>query len=283
MKKARRMPGFFCPHPDFRPFWLRASRYILFLPPLRQLLMRIAPLTLLLLVLALLLGLPVQAQAQSDPGSDDTMLAAGFLEGHPDLLYRSQGLNAYRDREYTKAMDRFRQAAQYGDKASQAIVGEMLWSGVGVSQDRVMALVWMDLAAERGYPRFVGTRNGYWNALSPAERQRARNLVDNLYAEYGDAAAEPRLAGALRRARSKMTGSRVGSLASNMQIVIPGHGSIDGSKYYDPKYWDPQQYRAWHDAFWENVREGSVEVGDPEKLDALETRSPTTKPSPLGK
>ena len=228
--------------------------------------------------LALLAGLPApQAQAQADPTNNSTMLAAGFMEGHPDLLYRSQGLQAYERGDYAKAMERFRLAAQYADKASQAIIGEMLWAGRGAERDRVMALVWMDLAAERSYPRFMNTRNGFWNALSPAERQRARNLADNLYSEYGDTVAEPRLAKALRRAKTRMSGSRVGSQVSSVQIVVPGQGSIDGSQFYNPRYWDPKQYRAWHDQFWENAREGRVDVGDPEKLDDLKT-GPGTKP-----
>lgn len=209
------------------------------------------------------------------------MLAAGFMEGHPDLLYRSQGLQAYAREDYPKAMERFLLAAHYGDKAAQAIVGEMLWNGRGADSDRVKALVWMDLAAERGYRRFVNTRNGYWNALSPAERQRARNLVENVYAEYGDAVAEPRLAKALRRAKTKMSGSRVGSQTSSVQIVVPGQGSIDGTQFYNPRYWDPKQYRAWHDDFWENVKEGTVDVGDPEKLDALKTRPATAPTEPF--
>lgn len=242
--------------------------------------MRIHRLTWLLPCLALLVSIPHDVQAQSDPASNDTMLAAGFLDGHPDLLYRSQGLDAYQERDFPKAIERFRKAAYYGDKASQAIVGEMLWSGVGTEADRVTALVWMDLAAERGYPRFVNTRNGYWNALSPAERQRARNVADKLFEEYGDAATEPRLAKALRRERNKLTGSRVGSMTSNVQIIVPGYGSMDASQFYNPKFWDPKQYRAWHDNFWENVREGSVEVGDPEKLDAIKTVQPASSQKP---
>jgi hypothetical protein len=242
--------------------------------------MRIARMIWLLLSLALLLGMPARAasqtKTQADPSSNDTMLAAGFLDGHPDLLFRSQGLDAYREGEYPKAIERFRKAAEYGDKASQAIVGEMLWSGRGVERDQVMALVWMDVAAERGYPRFVNTRNRYWNALSQGERQRARDLADNLYAKYGDAATEPRIAKALRRGRSKMTGSRVGSLATHVQIVIPGHGSIDGSSFYDPKYWDAAQYRAWHDNFWKTAPDGTVVVGKPEKLD----RGTSSPPQP---
>ena len=233
--------------------------------------MQIPRVSWLLSGLALLLCLPMQASAQQrDPSSDDTMLAAGFLDGHPDLLYRSQGLDAYQERDYAKAMERFRKAAYYGDKPSQAIVGEMLWSGVGTETDRVTALVWMDLAAERGYPRFENTRNGYWNALSPSERQRARNLADKLFDEYGDAAAEPRLAKALRRERNKMTGSRVGSMSSNVQIIVPGYGSMDASQFYNPQYWDPKQYRAWNDTIWKNIKDGTVVVGEPEKLDQIQ-------------
>lgn len=241
--------------------------------------MRIPRVIFLLPCIALMTGLPApRAHAQADPADNATMLAAGFMEGHPDLLHRSQGLQAYERGDYPKAIERFRLAAQYADKASQAIVGEMLWAGRGVEQDRVMALAWMDVAAERGYPRFVNTRNGYWNALSPPERQRARNLVDNLYAEYGDAVAEPRLARALRRTRNSLTGSRLGSQTSNVQIVVPGQGSIDASQFYNPRFWDPKQYRAWHDQFWENAREGKVDVGDPEKLDGIKTRAPDKKP-----
>lgn len=238
--------------------------------------MRIPKMTWGLACLALLAGLPAHAQVPAPDPISDAMLAAGFMEGHPDLRFRKQGLDAYAEGQYSKALERFRQAAWYGDKASQAIVGEMLWGGRGTERDQVMGLVWMDLAAERGYPRFVNTRNAYWNALTPAERQRARNLVDNLYAEYGDAATDPRLTRALRRERAKMTGSRLGSLTSALQIIVPGHGSIDGSQLYNPRYWDPQQYREWHDNFWETLREGNVEVGDPEKLDAIKTVQPAS-------
>lgn len=242
--------------------------------------MRIPSLTLGLACLTLLVGEPARAQAPPSAQISDAMLAAGFMEGHPDLRFRKLGLEAYALADYAKALEHFRKAAWYGDKASQAIIGEMHWKGRGTEQDRVMALVWMDVAAERGYPRFVNTRNGYWNALLPAERQRARNLADNLYAEYGDAATDPRLTRALRRERAKMTGSRVGSLTSALQIVVPGHGSIDGSQLYNPRYWDPQQYREWHDNFWETLREGNVEVGDPEKLDAIKTVEPASSQKP---
>ena len=217
-------------------------------------------LTLLFLLLSSVSAQTSAAPQRSvNPALDETLVAAGFLDGHPDM--------------------RFRKAAWYGDKASQAIVGEMMWAGKGTERDQVMALVWMDLAAERGYPRFVNTRNGYWNALSPAERQLARDRVENAYAEYGDAVTAPRIARVLRRERSKMTGSRVGSQTSQVEIIVPGHGRINASRFYDPQYWDPAQYRAWQDDFWQNLREGRVNVGEPEKVDT-DAEKPADSPPP---
>ena len=45
----------------------------------------------------------------------------------------------------------------------------------------------------------------------------------------------------LRNARRNATGSRVG-FVGNLKIIVPGPTGeevIDGSRFYDPKYWDP--------------------------------------------
>ncbi len=231
------------------------------------------PLLLLSCLLLAATGLPAtvaaQAQAQADPSEDSFLLAAGFLDGHPDLRHRTAGLEAYGREEYAKAIEQFKRAAWYGDKPSQAIVGEMYWAGFGVPEDRVLALVWMDLAAERGYRFFSQKRDFYWNQLTEEERRTALGAARALHREYADDAAQPRLTAALRRERSKMTGSRVGSLSSAVQVIVPGVGTIDGSRYYDPKFWDPREYRAAQDAYWMEleVRQGRVDVGEVEKLD----------------
>ena len=51
-----------------------------------------------------------------------------------------------------------------------------------------------------------------------------------------------------------------------MQIAVPGVGSIDGSQFYDPKYWDPDLYRAWHNSIWTDLKIGRVNVGDVEQV-----------------
>lgn len=211
-----------------------------------------------------------------DPENDPVLIAGGFLEGHPDLKFRRMGLEEFNRGKADKAFKLFQRAALYADKPSQALVAEMLWGGIGVEQDRGLAMVWMDLAAERGYEAFVGKRDAYWRKLDDAERKRALAEGAAIRAEYEDKVAELRLARVLRRERGRMTGSRLGSSTSPLQIIVPGYGSIDGTRFYDPQFWDPKLYRAWHDAYWSDLKIGTVRVGEPVKAD-----EPPTSPAPL--
>jgi len=239
-----------------------------------------------------------------DPTANPLMITAGFLSWHPDLRFRLLGLEAMRGKQYEDAFKYFSRAAFYADKPSQGMVAEMLWNGQGVDKDHILGYAWMDLAAERGYAGFLGLRERYWNELDAGERTRALEVGQDIYARYGDAAAKPRIATQLRRGRKRVTGSRTG-FAGNVQIYIPGPGSyekIDGTKFYDPRYWDPDKYQQWHDSIWLKPRVGRVTVGEIEQAggkvappvgsrvretapdaDAVEPETPTTpEPSSLG-
>lgn len=196
------------------------------------------------------------------------MLDAGFLTGHPDLRYRLLGLKKFKAGETPTAFRLYQRAAYYADKPSQGMVAEMLWTGQGVARDRALAYAWMDLAAERGYAGFRGLRELYWSELNEEERARALREGEDIYAKYGDAVAQSRLATVLRRERRRMTGSRAG-FTGNLQIHIPGPNgfiAIDGSRFYDERFWDPRQYQAWHDSAWMNPRVGRVDVGEIQKV-----------------
>ncbi len=237
-----------------------------------------------------------------DPTEDALMMSAGFLSSHPDLRFRLNGQKRFSEGKYADAFDFFQRAAWYGDKPSQGMVAEMLWTAKGVAQDRPLAYAWMDLAAERGYEGFVAHRERYWAALDDAERARAIEVGREVYAKYGDAASEPRLEAVLRRERAKQTGSRTGS-SSALKIYVPGPGGtydqIDGSKYYDERYWDPKQYRALQDSIWARSYTGRVDVGPVQQIgpdgnpnsrvpatapqtDAPEPRSPEPDDTVLG-
>src|SRR3546814_3073313 len=68
-----------------------------------------------------------------------------------------------------------------------------------------------------------------------------------------------------------------------LKIYVPGPGGyqqIDGSKFYDARYWEPEKYQQWHDAIWQQPRIGRVTVGEVEQTDgpAVDSRVPATAP-----
>ena len=140
----------------------------------------------------------------------------------------------------------------------------MLWNGDGVKADRVMAYVWADLAAERGYPDFIATREKFWRELDANERRDAVVAGQTIFDEYSDAVAKKREARALRLARISITGSRTGHVGTlSVEQHLPNDRVLitDGALYYADKYWKPEQYWHWQDRVWTQPPEGKVEVG----------------------
>lgn len=230
----------------------------------------------------LLMTAPAWAQAKADPADDPRVINAGFLNYHPDLQYRSYGVEAYKKKQYERAMVLFRRAAYFADKPSQGMIGEMYGKGEGVPRDMALAYAWMDLAAERGYVGFVTLRERYWKEMSEADRARALQEGQTVYAQFGDAAAKPRFATQLRRGSKEIVGSRTG-FTNNVKINIPGpsgYETIDGSKFKDASYWDADTYWAMQDRVWRNPG-GQVKVGEVETVRgqaSKASRIPATAP-----
>ncbi|MBC6429160.1 MAG: sel1 repeat family protein [Cellvibrionales bacterium] len=57
------------------------------------------------------------------------------------------------EKDHTKAVHWYRQAAEQGDAAVQSILGWMYWHGEGVEKDDTQALHWYRQAAEQGDSR----------------------------------------------------------------------------------------------------------------------------------
>src|SRR5690606_16599770 len=85
-----------------------------------------------------------------------------FRNGHPDIRWRQDGMQALERNDPRRAFDYFQRAARHADKPSQAMVAEMLWTGRGVIRDRPLAYAWMDLAAERQQRDLLIKREYYW-------------------------------------------------------------------------------------------------------------------------
>lgn len=195
--------------------------------------------------------------------------SASFLSAHDDIRFRKEGLESLKDGLHEAAEAQFKHAARFADKLSQAMLAEMYWKGTGVPVDRARAYAWMDLAAERGYPKLVALREYYWTHLAPAERPLALDIGRDLYAKYGDAVAVPRMAQQLREAGRHVTGSRLGTVTGKMKVIVRGENGgfahESGDRFYDRKFWDPRFYQDWKDASYRlNVEKdagGTVTVG----------------------
>jgi hypothetical protein len=234
----------------------------------------------LILLCSLLLVVPLataDAPVEWEPKKE--VLTSSFLYYHPDLKFRMRGLALARDGELAEAFEAFRIASRYADKASQAMVAELYWEGIGVEADRALAYAWMDLAAERGYHNFTVMRERYWKRLDEAERERALALGESIYSEYGDAAARPRLAAKLRRGLAEVTGSRTG-FAGTLSIRINGPDGwheVDGSTYYADRYWKAEDYFAWQDDVWMKPMLGTVDIGPLQSMPVPDT-APAVEP-----
>lgn len=228
-----------------------------------------------LILLGLFFGSPGMAQEgrASIRGEQQTLNSQSFLLAHPDIRHRLDGLLAYEEGQYEEALDEFRRSAHYADKLSQAMLAEMHWQGKGVAEDRAAAYVWADIAAERGYEKLVLVRENYWSNMEDAERAQALELGPALYAEYGDAAAKPRMDRHLRRARFSMISRRP---RRDTEVTVQDHSgqwvTIQGHHFYNPKYWDPNRYHEWADETWSAPPRGRVDIGELESVKPNEDR-----------
>lgn len=193
-------------------------------------------------------------------------------QGHPNELARMDALEAYADGRMRAARDRFESAARYGDKFSQYRLSLMFWYGDDAQPDPVLAYVWADLAAERGYREMLAVREEIWGRLDERQQRRAAEIGREYYAKYGDAAAKPRLNRELIRGKREITGSHAG-FDAGVKVIFPGSGVDFGQamafgngvgNYYADYRWDPEKY--WHveDAV---LGGGEVTVGAPQPVE----------------
>src|SRR3546814_8688311 len=134
----------------------------------------------------------------------------GLFGARPDIRWRIIGERARAEGRDEQAYLSFRRAARHGDKQSQSILARMHHDGSGAVRDPLLAFAWMAVAAERGDRTYTRLRDSYWRQLDADQHAQAKARARELRAEYGDAAALPRLQKSIRMARHQATGSRLG-------------------------------------------------------------------------
>lgn len=226
---------------------------------------------LLLLLMLLVLGAPATATSLLLPryADDDldVMASPSYLATHPDYRWRVRGLVTLARGETAAAIEELKLAARHADKAAQALLGDLYWSGRGGKVDRIEGHAFMALAAERGYPRYVALRDRYGAELDEADRAAAAQRRSQLLADYGDAVAKPRQEEALRNLRARRDGSRSRASfgARPFHGGMPGSGmtggaGVDQRDWHASKYWQPAAYWAWQDRLYGDLRPPRVKV-----------------------
>jgi len=226
-------------------------------------------------------------QALNDPDVQKVLRAMGNASTwyHPDLDGEFSGIHAYAHGDFAAAVKFFERGAYYADKLSQLSLGLMYLNGEGVDTDPLRALAWIELAAERGYPNYIATRESVKASLTPDQLSQAAVLGKELGETYADAVAKPRLAKQMRLGQMQLTGSRTGFdfgpqnppptfgynwagitdakncmayenvvLGAGLENPVSGCG---GSNLNAKARWNPDQYFTTRDTLWKAI----VDVG----------------------
>lgn len=117
------------------------------------------------------------------------------------------GAAAMRKGDTPRALSRMLEAAAWGDKTAQKVLGLAYFNGDGTPQDRALGLAWLGLSTERMQPENVGLFNSALEKVTPEQKARADVLYKQMRAKYADDVAAVRADKLFRR--------RMRELASN--------------------------------------------------------------------
>lgn len=242
------------------------------------------------------------ASAQTSPTQEPDEEGALALVAHahvgaehaPGTEPHFKGVQAYEAGRFWQARNYFTVSARFADKMSQFYMGLIHFNGDGLTADHARGWAWFQLSAERGYPQMMEIADRVWDQLSPQQRDRGRQILEQeLLPEFGDAVTVQRTARRMRQNRLQMTGSRLGTTPGLMEIyegpVDPdaagstGTGTARGAStgtspnrsrydFYAEDEWDfyailEREARVFKGFPEERVRLGEFEVLEPDDAD----------------
>jgi hypothetical protein len=150
-------------------------------------------------------------------------------DARPGTYYFLLGANAFQKKDYAFAIQMYQVSASWAYKPAEYNLGVMYARGQGVPMDVPRAMAWIALAAERNEPRYVDAREAIYATMSKEQFEQANVIWRELKPTYADEVALRRARTRWAEVRANMTGSRVGSLASNLQIGMRGPSSENPS------------------------------------------------------
>ena len=91
-----------------------------------------------------------------------------------DLL---KGVKATRSGDYAIALQELRPLAEQGNAEAQAWLGVMYQHGYGVPQDLVLAHMWYNLAATKGFETYANNRDRIAKYMTPQDISKAQAMA----------------------------------------------------------------------------------------------------------
>jgi hypothetical protein len=167
---------------------------------------------------------PIYDSADNANRMSSTRATSAEDSARPGEYFFGLGANAFKKKDYAFAVHMYGVAASWAYKPAEYNLGVMYALGQGVPVDLPRAMAWMTLAAERGEKSYVAARELINAKLSNAQFAQADAIYGELYPTYGDASALRRAKDRWAQVRSSMTGSRVGSVASELKVGVSASG-----------------------------------------------------------
>ena len=100
-----------------------------------------------------------------------------------------QAQSAIEAQDYDQAFKLYKQAAIWGHKGAQYVLGELYIQGKGVAKDPVTGYAWLEVAAESRDRDFIRARKAAAKNLSEAQKHQADELAQKLASSFGLEAA----------------------------------------------------------------------------------------------
>ena len=119
--------------------------------------------------------------------SSNLLAASGMQSISPSDLESAMenGQQAYLDKDYQSAFKHYGQAAQWGDKKAQYIVGQFYKRGLGVEKNLINAYGWLATAAEAPVTDYRNDAKSVLKKLDDQDRDRARERALSLQTQFG--------------------------------------------------------------------------------------------------
>ncbi len=154
----------------------------------------------------------------------------------PDRRNLGEGMQALKKGSAIDAISNFEDAARYGNKDAQKLLGMIYIQGSGVERDWPKGYAWLKLAATHGDNEAVSARDQVLAQLKPEELPRAKKQFEEINKEFGNLAAITRREAWIRKEKRKITGSRTGSSSAVRIQVADSTGytwEVAGAKYFE--------------------------------------------------